>query len=186
MWWTNGGIFMKDSYIVDKKTGQITGEVKEGDRLTRKQSIMALKLMQEKENATEPFGQDVFYKGYTNEIKAVLKELSTTERAFLFSIAPYINFEDCCLKYKNGVDVTTDDLIEICNLSRSTTFNTVNTLVDKDILYKGKNSKNRQYFVNPWLFCKGNRINKVLRTMFQNYRVRIYGGIKWKDLKEKE
>jgi hypothetical protein len=53
----------------------------------------------------------------------------------------------------------------------------------KDIICRNKNSKERQYFVNPWLFCKGNRINKVLQTMFRNYGVRVCGGIKWKHIK---
>ena len=59
----------------------------------------------------------------------------------------------------------------------------IRSLIDKDILYKGKNSKNVQYFVNPWLFCKGNRINKVLKTMFENYKIRTYG-VRWGELKQ--
>lgn len=35
---------------------------------------------------------------------------------------------------------------------------------------------------HQWLFCKGNRINKVLKTMFKNYRIRVLGGVKWKDM----
>jgi hypothetical protein len=72
-------------------------------------------------------------------------------------------------------------LVEITGLSRGAVYDAINSLIRKDIIYKGRNSKNRQYFVNPWLFCKGNRINKVLKTMFKNYRIRVLGGVKWKD-----
>ena len=57
----------------------------------------------------------------------------------------------------------------------------INGLIEKDILYKGRNSRNVQYFANPWLFCKGNRINKVLKTMFKNYEIRTMDKTKWKD-----
>jgi len=69
-------------------------------------------------------------------------------------------------------------------MSRGLLYETIKSLAKKDIIYRGKNSKNRQYFVNPWLFCKGNRINKVLKTMFKNYRIKILGGKQWKYVKD--
>ena len=104
---------------------------------------------------------------------------------FLFSIAPYVSFEDNHLQIgrgKKAVDIGTEDLINITGMSRSTLYETINLLASKDIIYRGINSRNRQYFVNPWLFCKGNMINKVLKTMFKNYKVRSKGNIPWKDL----
>ena len=72
--------------------------------------------------------------------------------------------------------------MEISGISKGKISSVINGLVEKDILYKGKNSRNVQYFVNPWLFCKGNRINKVLKTMFKNYEIRTMDKTKWKDL----
>ena len=112
-----------------------------------------------------------------------MNDLSQAEKAFLFSILPYISYEDCHLQYGNGIDIGTEDLIDITKLSRPLVYQTVKSLISKDILYKGRNSKNRQYFVNPWLFCKGNRINKVLKTMFKNYHIRSMGGKKWGSIK---
>ena len=73
--------------------------------------------------------------------------------------------------------------MEISGISKGKISSVINGLVEKDILYKGKNSRNVQYFVNPWLFCKGNRINKVLKTMFKNYEIRTMDKTKWKDLR---
>ncbi len=164
--------------IVKYDTGEVENELREGDRvkITRKESIDYL-------NQFQSWEMERFYKGHIGEITALMKELSTNEKAFLFSIALYVGYEDCCLKYLNGRDITTKDLLVITGLSNGALHKTINSLVKKDIIYKGKNSKNRQYFINPWLFCKGNRINKVLKTMFKNYKVRVCDGVKWKDIK---
>lgn len=166
------------SFKVITEEGQVVGEINEGDRILRKESIEHLVNYQD-------WRIKNFFKGHAAEITKVMKKLSTNEKAFLFAIACYVGYEDCCLRYSNGKDITTEDLIELTGLGRSTVFETINSLVKKDIIYKGKNSKNRQYFVNPWLFCKGNRINKVLKTMFKNYKVRVCNGIQWKNLKDR-
>lgn len=113
-----------------------------------------------------------------------MKSLNIYEKGFLFSIVPYIGYEDCCLKYDNGIELKFDSLIEISGISKGKLSQVINSLVEKDILYKGKNSNMTQYFVNPWLFCKGNRINKVLKTMFKNYKIQIKNGKEWKELED--
>ena len=165
------------SYIVDAETGETYNEIRQGDRhkIVRKESIDYLSQHQD-------WRIEHFYKGHTDEIRKLMRELSINEKAFLFSVAVYVGYEDCCIKYSNGKDITTEDLINLTGLSRNVFYETVKELAKKDIIYIGKNSKNRQYFVNPWLFCKGNRINKVLKTMFKNYKVRICGNIPWKNL----
>jgi len=115
-----------------------------------------------------------------------MDDLSQAEKAFLFSVVPCVSYDDCHLQTHDGKDVGTEDLVEITKLSRGLVYETIRTLIQKDILYRGKNSKNRQYFVNPWIFCRGNHINKVLKTMFKNYKIRILGGKAWKDVKEKK
>ena len=164
--------------IVDMGTGEIVDGARDGDRIKiiRRESVEYLAQFQ-------TWKIEHFYKGHTDEIRKLMGELSTNEKAFLYSIAVYVGYEDCCLKYPNGNDITTKDLIELTGLGKTAVHETIKSLVKKDILYKGKNSKNRQYFINPWLFCKGNRINKVLKTMFKNYKVRVMGGVKWKDIK---
>jgi len=165
--------------IVNLETGELLNKAKQGDRIkiTRKESVEYLENFQ-------TWKIEHFYKGHTDEIRKLVKELSVHEKAFLFSVAPYVGYDDCCLKFSNGKDITTKHLISITGLNKNKLHETVGNLIEKDIIYKGKNSKNRQFFINPWLFCKGNRINNVLKTMFKNYRVRIYGNTKWKDLKD--
>lgn len=162
------------AYLVSADTGEITNELYKDDRvkITRKESVEYLSQFQE-------WKIEHFYKGHIEEIRQVMQELSTTEKAFLFSVATYVSYEDCCLKHDNGNELSFNDMVRICSMSRSTINQVINGLIEKDILYRGRNSQARQYFVNPWLFCKGNRINKVLKTMFRNYKVRVMGGRKW-------
>ncbi len=167
-----------DRIIVNRETGEITTELHPGDRVVRAKSIEYLQSVQE-------WKIEHFYKGNLSEIKKWMKKLSPNEKAILFTVSPYVGYEDCCLKHENGKMITFDNIVELSGLSRGAVSKTINRLIKKDILYRGKNSKERQYFVNPWLFCKGNRINKVLQTMFKNYRVKICNGMRWIDIKER-
>jgi hypothetical protein len=163
--------------VLHPETGEILNELYEGDRTVRKQSIDYLKNVQE-------WKIEHYFKGHENEIKKWMKDLNMSEKALLFSIVPYISFNDCHLQYENGIDIGTEDLVKLSGMARGTVYETIHSLIKKDILYKGKNSKGRQYFINPWLFCKGNRINTVLQTMFKNYRIRVLDNKKWKDVKD--
>lgn len=125
-----------------------------------------------------------FVKTNVEELRLTLPELSIYEKAFIVSIQPYIGFHDCLLKYQAGNgerDMLIRDLVEITGCGKTKLLEVLALLHEKDIIYIGRNSKNNQYFVNPWLFNKGARINKVLAAMFQNYRIRSMGGTRWKD-----
>ena len=160
--------------FIDKSTGEEI-VLYEGDRITRKNSIDYL-------GDTEILGISSFFKGCIDELKLLLPELSTVEKAFLISMAPYVGYSDCCLKHGNNKDMLPIHMQQITKMGKSSVYNVLESLIKKDIIYKGKNSTNRQYFVNPWLFNKGIRVNKVLRTMFKNYRIRSKDNIKWQDL----
>jgi hypothetical protein len=174
------------AHVVSKSTGEITTDLYEGDRIVRGSSRKSYKNKVEVSPEYDKWNLENFLKTHIAEVRLWMDELSQAEKAFLFSIVPCISFEDCHLQFDNGADIGTEDLIKVTGLSRGLVYQTIESLVKKDILYKGKNSKNRQYFVNPWLFCKGNRINKVLKTMFKNYKIRVMGGKKWKDVKNSE
>lgn len=125
------------------------------------------------------------YKEYaktnTGELKLLIPDLGKTEKVLLLSLLPYVGYDDCCLKYDNGKELNVENMAKISGLSLSTTEDVVSSLKSKDVLYKGKNSRNVQYFVNPWICSKGNRFNKVLKRMFNNYYIRSLG-VQWKEL----
>ena len=180
------------AHVVSKNTGEIVAELYEGDSILRKESKEAHKKFEDSKNESRKVSETLvwsmtnFMKMNTVEVRLWMDELSQAEKAFLFSIVPCVSFDDCHLQTHDGEDIGTEDLIKIANMSRGVLYETIKSLAKKDIIYRGKNSKNRQYFVNPWLFCKGNRINKVLKTMFKNYKIKVLGGKQWKDVKDKE
>lgn len=187
------------AHVISAETGEVTSCLYEGDRIQRKESMEAYrkfdvsgnnkeagKEANEKLSETLVWNMTNFMKMNTTEVRLWMDDLSQAEKAFLFSIVPCVSYDDCHLQMPDGSDIGTEDLVKITKLSRGLVYETIESLIKKDILYKGKNSKNRQYFVNPWLFCKGNRINRVLKTMFKNYKIRVLGGKLWKDLKDKE
>jgi hypothetical protein len=169
----------RNDLIINGDTGEITGQLGEGDRILRKRSLEHLAEINEN---FEDWQLGNFYKANTAELKKVLPDLSVFEKAFILSIASYVGYDNCCIQHPNGNDIGTEDLITLTGLGRTKLFEVIDSLVLKDIIYRGKNSNGRQYFMNPWLFCKGNRINVVLKAMFKNYRIRVMGGVKWKDI----
>lgn len=122
-----------------------------------------------------------YSKTNTDELKLLLPELNKNEKIVIFSILPYVGYDDCLLRHTNGKELNIESISKISGLSVSTVEDVVVSLRYKDILYKGKNSRNVQYFINPWICSRGNRINKVLKTMFKNYKIRTLG-VRWKGL----
>lgn len=176
------------AHVINCETGEITTGIYEGDSILRKESKDAYNRINSSVKVSETliWNMSNFMKMNTLEVRLWMDDLSQPEKAFLFSIVPYVSYDDCHLQNHKGEDVGTEDLVNITKMSRGLLYETIRSLIKKDILYRGKNSKNRQYFVNPWLFCKGNRINRVLKTMFKNYRIRIHGGKQWKDIGDKK
>lgn len=181
---------LKDNrlYIVNPNTNKVENYINKGDKIVRKSSIDAFRDIKEQEaieQGCDKWKMKEFYKTNIEEMKLVLKELSQSEKAFLASITPYISFDSNLLQVGSGrkaKDIGTEELVDITGMSRSTVYDTIDTLRKKDIVYRGENSRNRQYYINPWLYCKGNRINRVLKDMFKNYKVRSQGNVLWKDL----
>jgi hypothetical protein len=159
--------------------------VKEGDRLQSGASLDAYRNKKLREEAANKSGDkqewnlEHFFKGHIPEIRELMKSLSVYERAFLFSVATYVGYEDCCIKYDNGKCLDFEALVDVSGMSRGKLSQILGDLIKADIIYKGSNSKGIQYFINPWIYCKGVRINAVLKTMFKNYHVRVLGGKQW-------
>lgn len=165
----------KERLIVDPESGSVVGTLGEGDRVIHRREALS------SVSDTIDWKMEEFLKGGTRELASWMNDLNKNERCFLFSVMPYVGYTDCCLKKKNGDCLGSEELVQITGLRRATLYETIDSLIKKDILYRGKNSRERQYFVNPWFFVRGSRVNKVLQTMFKNYRIRVLGGLPFKD-----
>jgi hypothetical protein len=165
--------------------GEVTHQLRQGDRIISGNSLNSYRTKRIREAEALKSGDkqewnlEHFFKGHIPEIRGLMKSLSIYDRGFLFSIATYVGYEDCCLKFDNGVCLDFEDLVDVSGMSRGKLSQVLSGLIKADIIYKGINSKGMQYFVNPWIYCKGVRINAVLKTMFKNYHVRVLGGRQW-------
>lgn len=181
--------------LIETSTGEILATEENGDRIkyTKSSSIKSYRKIKETKSIEKQkeideckkqvWEYDRFFKGNIREIQLTMEDLDVYEKAFLYSIVPFVGYEDCCLKYSNGTELDMNAMVRISGISKRKMQDVIKGLIDKDILYRGKNSKTYQYFVNPWLFCKGNVINKVLKSMFKNYKIKTLNNVMWKDLK---
>ena len=120
----------------------------------------------------------------TDELRLLLPELKKNERIVLFSLLPYVGYDDCLLKHMNGKPLNIESIANISDLSISTTEKTVNSLREKYILCKEKINKNVQYYINPWICSRGSKLDGTLKMKFKDYKIRIYKDVEWQDIKE--
>jgi hypothetical protein len=182
-----GGKNMEKHYIYDSDMN-LKKEIEGSYRIVKTASVNAfkknLKLIEKlQEEGLETF--DIkninFSMNNEKELRLLMPDLDNSEKCLLFSMMPYVSFIHNCVQYGNGVDIGTEDMIEISGLSKGTVYTCVDSLISKDILYKGKNSKKNQFYINPWLIHKGQVLNVVLKNMFKNYYIRSKEKF-WKDL----
>lgn len=154
-------------YIIDED-GAILSELGDGDRIVRRSSLDA----KEKIDEQEAIYYDSFCILNIKEYKAVMKELSNSARLIFSQLVPYTQYTTCLLAHSNGKPLSTRKIIEITGLSKNTAAKALSELVGKDLLFRGRNSREVQWYMNPYIVHRGNVQSKVLKTMFRNYRRR--------------
>lgn len=162
--------------VIDTKTGEIINHIREGDQIIRgKYEITDEKFIS--------WDCGTFVKGNIQEIKALAEELTYIQSSLLFVLMPYVSYKSCLICYPNGKDINLQDISKLFGSNIKTASKVTKDLTSLKILYQGKVGNKNQYFMNPWIMYKGNYINKTLKAMFRDYKIRSCGNIKWKDLK---
>lgn len=153
---------MDELIIVNKTTGEEIDKINPGDsyRITRKKTKQYLE-------STEQWNFKNFYQTNVDEIKEVNKNLNIYEKGLLQTIAPYLGYEDCLLKHSNGVPLDWEDLLKLTKISKSQLSTTIKSLIKKNILFKQKVGRKRQYYLNPYLFFKGDRVKINTKKYFE-------------------
>lgn len=143
--------------------GEIINEVYEGDRLVRKSTIDYL-------HEHVEIGKD---KGFTKMFDDILfdlyaENLTGKQLSFALLMCKYIKYDSGLIAYSNGKPIDYEGFMEITKMSQSAIFECLNVLVKKRIFAKTKVGYDIKYFANPYIFCKGTRINKTLEDTFKN------------------
>lgn len=168
---------MSDIALIDRKTGEVVADLSPGDRIVRKKSVDYLQTKQKSDIKNRHF-----VRMDEDEGRLIAKELTPNERAVLFQLLFYVSYESGLICYSNGKEIGFSDIVEMTGISRRTVASVLESLIAKDVLYKGRNSKKTQYYMNPWIASKGVMPNRTLKEMFGNYHIRSKGGTMWKDL----
>jgi len=163
--------------LISADTGEVLTNLEKGDRIVRSKSIERYK-----KNAESEFAKRSFIRVDIREGALILKELNPYEKSLLFTIQYYVAYESGIIQYPNGKEIGFDDICSLTGLSREKTATVLSSLIKKDLIYKGKNSRKVQYFMNPWIATKGIAPNPTLKEMFKNYKIRSKASVMWKDL----
>lgn len=163
--------------IVDLDTGEVIRKIEDGEHFVCRQSIEYMHAISKKALSNRGF-----IRIDQKEGKQIAKELSANEKALLFTLSYYVSYQSGLIRHINGKDLCLNDIVILMGWSRPTTTETLNSLIKKDIIYKGKNGKSIQLFMNPWVASRGVAVNKTLFEMFKNYKVRSLGGKTWEEI----
>jgi hypothetical protein len=112
-----------------------------------------------------------YTKVFSYAMGVVGKELSGSECKVIMLLLGYIRYDSGMLATLKGNPLTNQDIIPIVNMSKRTVSDIMDGLVKKRIFARNRVGVCNQYFANPYIFLRGNYINKTLKAMFNNYRV---------------
>ena len=159
------------SYCVNPETAEIVNEIYTGDKIVRAETTKYL------QQTVEIGKEKSFIKLFENTIVALGNEaLTGNQWRVLTTIIKYFRYDSGLVSFRNGKPLTVEDISNISKLPLSSCFMAVDKLVQKKIIGKSKVGHDIKYYMNPFIFCRGTRINRTLFTMFENSR--------WKNLYE--
>lgn len=151
-----------DRFICDYETGADAGEMYPGDRITRKKSIDYL------ESTTEILKDEAYIKMYNRPMFSLARSLTGSELQMVYFLLPFLSYESGMLKTRNGQPLARKQISGKTGLSINTVDRLLQGLKEKQIIGRNVVGREVQYFMNPYLFMRGKRINKTLHDMFKN------------------
>jgi hypothetical protein len=149
--------------LVDSN-GCIVGTIDDGDRIVRKSSVEFLC-----DTVAWGVGRP-FIKVFIDYFPKVAEELSGGAVGLMSVIATYIAYRSnlLCNRSSNN-PLSNKDIEDITGISKASVARYMDELVDAKVLFRGKTGKSYQYYANPYIYCRGSKINKTLEAMFANY-----------------
>ena len=155
------------SLLVNPDTGAVTGEIYEGDYIIREKTAEYI------QNTVEIGKKEKFIKLFDSTIAALGDEsLTGNEWKILTTFLQNFRYDSGLVSFANGNPLYTEDICRLSNIPPRTVFRGMDKLILKKIIAKNKTGQETKYYMNPFIFCKGTRVNKTLYTMFENSRWR--------------
>lgn len=150
--------------MLSPETREEIGVMREGDRILRKETDDYLRSTQ------EILPDEPYIKTFNRIMFAVSNGLTGAELQMAYAIAPFLSYESGMLKHKNGQPLTRHYIAEYTGLSIQTVDRILQGLKEKQVIGRNVVGREVQYFMNPWIFMRGKRVNNTLHDMFKNSR----------------
>lgn len=145
---------------VINKHGEVVNEIRPGDRIVRAKSLDCLIDTVELNKGKE------FIKVYPKMMFEVSKKLSGVESQMLNYLIQYIGYQTGILTFSNGRALTRSHIAQETEQDVKTVDKIMSSLIKKQVLGKHKSGKKVCFLANPFIFMKGNRVNKTLVKLF--------------------
>lgn len=150
--------------MVEPGTGEVLGEIYEGDRILRKRSEEYLK------STVEILKDEPYTKIFSRVMFRLASTLTGAELQMTYFLMQYISYASGILMHSNGKPVTRHFIARETGMSERTVDRILQGLKEKQVIGKHVNGRDVHYTVNPWIFMRGNRINRTLYEFFKNSR----------------
>lgn len=115
-----------------------------------------------------------FIKVFTDELMKIRKKMNSTDIIVSTILMHFISYESGMLtktgKNDERYPLVNKDIEHITGLSDKVIVKTMKKLVDVGVYARAKHKRSFKYFANPYVFMKGNSINKTLRDMFKEFK----------------
>lgn len=107
----------------------------------------------------------------------MLKELTPTEIVMVIGLAQFVSYEDCCIRIGGrGEVMSAQDIAKALEMDDAKVYRLIKSLEKKGVMghhitgsilegYEGKAKK--VYTVNPFIYCKGRRVNKAVYDFYR-------------------
>lgn len=170
-----GDILLKklaDGTVIDTVTGEVMIEetiYRKSNEGVKTYNIPLQSKFEEERTIAWKTGHK-FVKIYVDSVREVIPELTSAETFAVMSVISYIDYYSNMLKAVDKTPLNTADISTITGFSEKHTINLMDSLVTKKIFARTRVGRSYQYFANPFIFTKGNRINATLFAMFKNYK----------------
>ena len=154
--------------LVDPETGEMY-EAGEGERFVKEKRV---------EDPYCTAREEGFMKVYLDAAKKMARELTGTEMAMVIGLMPYVSYTDCCIRVGGvGEVMDIDDIANALEMDKKKVYRLISSLEKKGVMghhvtgsiLKGYEGKVRKvYTVNPFIYCKGKRVNKAVYDFYEH------------------
>ena len=147
--------------VVDTSTGEVVGDLYDGDRILRLESYNYL-------NSREKISAD-YVKLYLKSADALSRAEGMTTPAYkvCLRLLPYVRYDTGLIAHQNGEPLTAMEIVELFgDMCEKTVFNSLEEIVKHDVFAKVRRGKFVHYAANPYIFMRGAKVNKTLIKLF--------------------